>query len=30
MKQLTNGKIIALCMGDFARGIINGIITTYL
>ena len=30
MKQLTNGKIIALCMGDFARGLINGIITTYL
>ena len=30
MKQLTNGKIIALCMGDFARGMINGIITTYL
>jgi len=30
MKQLTNGKIVALCMGDFARGIINGIITTYL
>ena len=30
MKQLTNGKITALCMGDFARGIINGIITTYL
>ena len=30
MKQLTNGKIIALCMGDFARGMINGIVTTYL
>ena len=30
MKQLTNGKIIALCMGDFSRGMINGIITTYL
>ena len=30
MKQLTNGKIVALCMGDFARGLINGIITTYL
>ena len=30
MKQLINGKITALCMGDFARGIINGIITTYL
>jgi len=30
MKQLTNGKIIALCMGDFSRGMINSIITTYL
>ena len=30
MKKLTNGKIIALCMGDFSRGMINGIITTYL
>ena len=30
MKQLTTGKILALCMGDFARGLINGIITTYL
>ena len=30
MKQLSNGKIIALCMGDFARGMINGIVTTYL
>lgn len=30
MKQLTTGKIIALCMGDFSRGMINGIITTYL
>ena len=30
MKQLTNGKIVALCMGDFARGMINGIVTTYL
>ena len=30
MKQLSNGKIIALCMGDFARGMINGVITTYL
>ncbi len=30
MKQLSNGKIIALCMGDFSRGMINGIITTYL
>ena len=30
MKQLSNGKIIGLCMGDFSRGLINGIITTYL
>ena len=30
MKQMTKGKITALCMGDFARGLINGIITTYL
>ena len=30
MKKLTNGKIVALCMGDFSRGMINGIITTYL
>ena len=30
MKRLSNGKIIALCMGDFSRGMINGIITTYL
>jgi len=30
VKQLSNGKIIALCMGDFARGLINGIVTTYL
>ena len=30
MKQLSNGKIIALCMGDFSRGIINGVVTTYL
>ena len=30
MKQLSNGKIISLCMGDFARGMINGIVTTYL
>ena len=30
MKQLTTGKILGLCMGDFARGIINGIVTTYL
>ena len=30
MKKITNGKIFALCLGDFARGLINGIITTYL
>lgn len=30
MKKLTNGKIVSLCMGDFSRGMINGIITTYL
>ena len=30
MKQLSNGKIFVLCLGDFARGIINGLITTYL
>lgn len=30
MKQLSTGKIFALCMGDFARGMINGIVTTYL
>ncbi len=30
MKTLTKGKIVALCAGDFSRGIINGIITTYL
>ncbi|MBQ7859413.1 MAG: MFS transporter [Faecalibacterium sp.] len=30
MKTLTNGKIVALCMGDFSRGMINGIVTTYL
>ena len=30
MKPLTTGRILALCMGDFARGLINGIITTYL
>ena len=30
MKKLTTGKIFALCMGNFARGMINGIITTYL
>ena len=30
MKKLSTGKIFALCMGNFARGMINGIITTYL
>ena len=30
MKKLTTGKIFALCMGDFSRGMINGIVTTYL
>ena len=30
MKKLTTGKIFALCSGNFARGMINGIITTYL
>ena len=30
MKQLSTGKIVGLCMGDFARGMINGIVTTYL
>ena len=30
MKSLTAGKIVGLCMGDFARGMINGIVTTYL
>lgn len=30
MKKLTTGKIIALCGGDFSRGMINGIIATYL
>ena len=30
MKKITNDKIFALCLGDFARGLINGIITTYL
>ena len=30
MRKITNGKIVALCMGDFARGIIGGIVTTYL
>lgn len=30
MKKISNGKIVALCLGDFSRGLINGIITTYL
>ena len=30
MKSLSTGKIVGLCMGDFARGMINGIVTTYL
>ena len=30
MKKLTNSKIVALCMGDFSRGMINGIVTTFL
>ena len=30
MKKLTTGKIFALCMGNFARGMINGIVTSYL
>ena len=30
MKKLTTGKIFALCMGNFSRGMINGVITTYL
>ena len=30
MKKLTTGKIFSLCMGNFARGMINGVITTYL
>ena len=30
MKRLTTGKIFALCMGNFSRGMINGVITTYL
>ncbi len=30
MKKITNGKIFALCLGDFSRGIIGGIITSYL
>ncbi len=30
MKQITNGRIFALCLGDFSRGLIGGIITSYL
>lgn len=30
MKTITNGKIFALCLGDFSRGLIGGIITSYL
>ncbi len=30
MKTISNGKICVLCLGDFARGLINGIITSYL
>ncbi len=30
MKTLSTGKIFGLCMGNFSRGMINGIITTYL
>ena len=30
MKKITNGKIFALCLGDFSRGLIGGIITSYL
>ena len=30
MKKITNGKIFALCLGDLSRGLIGGIITTYL
>ena len=30
MKRLSTGKIFALCMGNFSRGMINGVITTYL
>ena len=30
MKQLSTPKIFALCMGDFAKGMIAGIVTTYL
>lgn len=30
MKKISNAKIFALCLGDFSRGIIGGIITSYL
>ena len=30
MKKITNGKIFALCLGDMSRGLIGGIITSYL
>ncbi len=30
MKQITNGRIFVLCLGDFSRGLIGGIITSYL
>ena len=30
MKSISNGKICVLCLGDFSRGLINGIITSYL
>lgn len=29
-KQISNGKICLLCLGDVSRGLIGGIITTYL
>ena len=30
MKKITNKKIFALCLGDLSRGLIGGIITSYL
>ncbi len=30
MKKITNAKIFALCLGDFSRGLIGGIVTSYL
>ena len=30
MKKITNAKIFALCLGDMSRGLIGGIITSYL